>query len=116
MSKYSSYKVGYAGDYASVVMDFNEPVITRSERPKDKHHRESFEVVTTSQTFNQGSLSKAVEGALASKDYSSYVMLLEAQSSLNHFVRENGAINPLEAADWEDYSNAGFASQNLEMA
>ncbi len=101
MSKYSSYSVGYAGDYASVTLGLVKPIISESSMPKDKYNRASFQVITTSETFRQATLSDAVEKALHQKDYSTYVTLLNAQSSLNHFISENGSINPNEAADWE---------------
>ena len=117
MSKFSSYTIGYAGDYATATMQLEKPVVTMSSKPKGKYYRESFLVVTTSQLFNRESIVAAVKDALTEKDYPSYIMLLNAQSSLNSFIRENGAVNPAEAADWEDYSPSGPAcTRTLEVA
>lgn len=101
MSKFSSYSVGYNGDHAAVTLQLTKPEISTSSKPKDKDHRETFEVVTVSKSFNQQGIVVAAKEALAGKDYSTYINLLNAQSSLQHFINQNGNTNPYEAADWE---------------
>lgn len=101
MSKFSSYTVGYIGDFAGVILNYETPVVVKSSKPKDKHNRELFDVIHTSQSFNQASLKTAILDSLEQKDYSTYVTLLNAQFTLNHFIHENGLTNPYEATDWE---------------
>lgn len=115
MSKFLSYTVGYIGDYAGVRMELDKPIITRSEKPKGNFDRQSFEVVTTSQCFNRESLATAVKDALVDPSSPNRDILLNAHEALVQFIQKNGAINPNEAADWENYVPHGSGCSKLEM-
>ena len=105
-SAYKSYEVGYFGDHAGVRCELTTPIHGTSSKPKDKMNRQSYEVITTHQQFNSATIGVAVKDALASKDYATYVTLLNAQFTLSSFVAANGATNPDEAADWDDDATA----------
>lgn len=116
MPTFTSYTVGYHGDHAGVRLELDKPIITRSEKPKEKYQRESFEVVTTSESFNRESLAVAVKAALADPNSPNQNILLNAQKELNEFIDENGLTNPHSEADWEDYAPHGQGWKSLEPA
>lgn len=107
MSKFTSMEIGFHGDHAAVTLQLKKPIITMSSKPKDEDQRETFEVITTTQTFNKATLPDAIKSAAADKDHETYFMLLKADDKLREFIAVHGATNPHEEADWEHYQPYG---------
>lgn len=94
--------VRYLGDEAGVVCTLATPRVTTSSCPKDSMNRTTFEVVTTTASFNLSSLNRQIDGAAELGNNEATVTFLKAaRHSLEEFISENGRTNPYEAADWD---------------
>ncbi len=101
-SLYKAFTVGYLGDYAGVTCHLAVPIIGTSSRPKDKWHRETFTVETSSHIFNRKSLVNRIrEIEFDGRDITTLEFLKTAQTRLENFIDLNGETNPNEAIDWE---------------
>ncbi len=98
---YSAFQVEYLGDKAGVTCALITPTTSTSSRPKDKHHRETFSVVTTSHSFNRASLQQMIATMSDGSDPVTLAFLEKARDALEDFIEQNGETNPHEAVDWE---------------
>lgn len=96
--RYSSYKVGFLGDFAAVTFMLTTPKISESSTQVSKYQRRSFTVTTLSECFGQAALDQAI---INETDPHTLPMLEEAKKDLQSFIENNGKTNPNEAIDWE---------------
>ena len=98
---YKTFNVGYLGDFAGVICELVKPTVSTSSCPKDRYHRQTFMVTTTSHSFNRKSLENLIHDiASEGSDIATLEFLKAAQAGLKKFIDVNGETNPNEALDW----------------